>query len=306
MATVIVFGPTGAVGSLAARTAFEHGATVWLAMRDPNKAIPALERGFTAAGRLQADLMQPETVSKAVKDSGAKRAFIYLAHSAQDHMKGTLEALKSAGIEFVVFLSSFTIHTNEALRDVAPTELIPYVHAQVEANLDDVFGDDHYVAIRPGAFASNLQSQRVQDGKLQLYGGDFEQDNISPSDIGRVSGVVLATGPKNGQKKVYVYGPEILSIRDSIVKIGKTLGKDLNITSLSPEEGYNNYIAVGMPKVFAEYMVRVLSTKGPDKGSGERFPKYDEGVKNVELYTGKKSTALEDWVKENSTVFSAW
>ncbi|CAI6095117.1 unnamed protein product [Clonostachys chloroleuca] len=310
MASVLVFGPTGKVGSYAARTAAEHGAKVWLAMRDTTKTIPGLTGDAEKAGgfnRVQADLQKPETVSEAVKTSGAKRAFIYLVHGAPDHLKGSIEAMKAAGIEFVVFLSSFTILVNQGLRDISPSDYIAYVHAQVEANLEDTFGPDNYVALRPGGFVTNLLAERegIIAGKLQLYGGIFEQDNIVPSDIGKVAGTVLVSGPRNGQKKVYLYGPQIRSIHDSYVEIGRVLGKDLEIITLGPEDGLKKYISRGMGDNVAKYMVEIGGTKGPDKGNGERFPRYQEGAGNVQLYTGKPSTSLEDWVKENTEIFKA-
>ena len=309
MASVIVFGPTGQVGSVAALTAAEHGAKVWLAMRDTNKAIPGLRKDLEEAGnfhRVQADLQKLETVSQAVKISGAKRAFIYLLHGASDHMRAVIETLKSAGIDFVVFLSSFTIYTDKELREIPAHDTIPYVHAQVEANLDDVFGSDHYVALRAGAFATNLMQERkgIAAGQVSLYGGEFQQDNITPSDIGRVCGNILVSGPRNGQQKVYLYGPQILSLHEGIVKIGKILDRDVKVTALSREEAWNNYIGSGMPEPYAKHLIDVLGTKGPDKGHGERFPKYEEGVNNVKLYTGRPSTSFEDWVRENKAEFS--
>ncbi|RMZ81320.1 hypothetical protein DV737_g2603, partial [Chaetothyriales sp. CBS 132003] len=310
MAPVIVFGPTGQVGSVAALTAAEHGAKVWLAMRDINKSIPGLTKDLEKAGgfeRIQADLQVPETVNQAVKTSGAKRAFIYLVHGSSDHQKGAITAMKEAGIEFVVFLSSFTIPTNQGLRDIASSDLIPYAHAQAEANLDDIFGPENYVAVRPGCFITNLLSEKkgIAANEVKLYGGTFEHDNIAPSDIGKAIGNILVSGPRNGQKKVYLYGPEIRSIYDSIAKIGQVLGKDLAITSIGLKERYDSYIALGMPPMVAKYMVETLSTKGPDKGNGERFPNYEEGVSNVKLYTGKPATTFEDWVKENKAMFGA-
>nr|POF13550.1 nitrogen metabolite regulation-like protein bik4 [Quercus suber] len=308
MSSVIIFGPTGQIGSVVARTAAELGASVWLAMRDTTKAIPGLTKDLKAAGdfhRIQADLQKPDSVSEAVKTSQAKRAFIYIVHGSPNHMRPTLEALKSAGIEFVVFLSSFTILTDRALREIPPADMISYVHAQVEANLDDVFGSDQYIAIRPGAFATNLLQQRKQiaAGRVSFHGGKFEQDNITPGDIGRVSGNVLVSGPRNGQKKVYLYGPEILSRHDSIVRIGKILGKNVEVTVQDPDEARAEYISTGMPEQIANYIIQVHSDAGPDKGAGERFPEYDEGVNNVELYTGRKSASLQDWVEESKAQF---
>ena len=47
--------------------------------------------------------------------------------------------------------------------------------------------------------------------------------------MGRVSGTILVNGPKNGQKKVYVYGPQLIAHRDAVKEIGKVLGKDVTI-----------------------------------------------------------------------------
>ena len=309
MASVIVFGPTGQIGSAAAKTAGEQGAKVWLAMRDTSKAIPGLGKDSEAAetfDRVQADLQVPETVKRAVETSGAKRAFIYYAHGSPDDMRATIEALRSGGIEFAVFVSSFTIYTDKGLRDIPASDYIPYVHAQIEANLDDVFGSNHYVALRGGAFASNLLAEKkgIAAGEVSLYGGEFQQDNINPADIGRVAGNVLVSGLRNGQKKVYVYGPKIRSVHESIVQIGEILGKDIKITAQSREEALNGRIGNGIPEHIAANLVDTLGTPGPDKGNGERFPKYDEGVSNVELYTGRPSTSFDDWVRENEAAFS--
>src|SRR5690349_22698022 len=142
MDPVIVFGPTGQVGSVAALTASSLGTTVWLAMRNTSKPIPGLSQSSEKEGQFQrvyADLEKPSTVSQAVHTAGAKRAFIYLVHHAVDHLAGAIKAMKDAGVDFVVFLSSFTIYTTQALRDIDKDDLLPYVHAQVEANLEDVF-----------------------------------------------------------------------------------------------------------------------------------------------------------------------
>lgn len=307
MTSVIIFGPTGQVGSAAARTAGDLGAKVWLAMRDTLKAIPGLTK--ESAGnfhRIQADLTKRPTVSQAIRTSGAKRAFIYLVHHEYEHLHDAIIAMKNEGVEFIVFLSSFTIYTNQALRTISPSDLLPFVHAQVEASLEELLGPENYVAVRPGCFATNLLSARdgILANDVKLYGGEFEQDNIIPSDIGNVIGNIVVSGSKD-QKIVYLYGPEVRSIRDSVARIGGVLGKDLKITTLSPEEAYQKYVERGMPPSFAEYMVKTLGTKGPDKGNGERFPHYEDGVRNVKVYTGRPPMRLEDWVRQNKALFGA-
>jgi len=310
MDPVIVFGPTGQVGSVAALTASSLGATVWLAMRDTSKSIPGLSQSSEEESRFQrvyADLEKPSTVSQAIHTSSAKRAFIYLVHHATDHLAGAIKAMKDAGIEFVVFLSSFTIYTTQALRDIDQDDLLPYVHAQVEANLEDVFGADAHVAVRPGCFITNLLSEKegIVKNDVKMYGADFEQDSVDPRDVGRVVGHILVSGPKKGQRKVYVYGPQVRSGYECMFKIGQLLGKDLKITVLGAKEAYNGWIRAGMPLSFANYSVKTLGTKGPDKGNGERFPKYQEGVENVKLYTGKPPVEFDEWVEKNKALFDA-
>lgn len=300
MPPVIVFGPTGQIGSVVARTAAKQGANVWLAMRDTSKMVPGLN---ATLDQVRADLSQPDTVEAAVKASGAKRAFVYLAWGSADHMKATFEALKAGGIEFVVFLSSFTIYTDRALCDIPASEAIPYIHAQAEANLDDVFEAENYVVLRPGAFSSNLLQHLngIAAGHVDLYGGDFLQDNITPEDIGRVGGNILVSGARNGQQKVYLYGPEISSNYDGVLTLANALGREVKITRQGRKEAYDNLVKASLPDSMATYFCDVQSDEGRIKtASGERFPSYDAGVNNMKLYTGKPPTTLADWAKENA------
>ncbi|CAG8397754.1 unnamed protein product [Penicillium salamii] len=303
--SVIVFGPTGSVASVAALTAQEHGAEVYLAMRDTQKQIPGLSPENEQKGgfkRLQADLTSPESVAAAVKSSGAKRAFTYLAFGTPDHMRGTFAAMKSAGIEFVVFLSSYTIAGEP--KDVSPADLIPYVHAQVEISLDEIYGPGNYVALRPGGFATNLLrfKKGIQAGEVKIWAPGFKFDCITPGDMGRVGGTILVHGPKNGQRKVYLHGPNLIAQGDAIVAIGKVIGKDITLATIGEKEALDEYIAGGISKPLAEYMVQKSASTSNELTDWDC---YDIGVENVELYTGKPSTKFEDWVEENKELFLA-
>ncbi|KYG40643.1 hypothetical protein M433DRAFT_77573, partial [Acidomyces richmondensis BFW] len=98
----------------------------------------------------------------------------------------------------LLFLSSFTIRGE--LRDIAPSEIILYVYAQVEINLEEVFGIENFVALRPGAFATNLLRYRASiiAGDVSIFAPYWEIDAVTPIDIGEVSGIILAIGPRNG------------------------------------------------------------------------------------------------------------
>ncbi|KAK7184939.1 hypothetical protein DPSP01_002766 [Paraphaeosphaeria sporulosa] len=308
MATVIVFGPTGNIASVAAQTAHQNGAKVWLAMRDPSKAIPGLNPSAEKAGnysRIYADLSKPETVPTAVKTAGATRAFIYVAHGTPDHMKGTAEALKAAGVEFVVLLSSFTIG-NTPPADVQPTETIPYIHARVEVTLDEVYGPNEYVAVRPGGFATNLlrQKEGIRAGKVNMYGPGFKIDCITPVDMGGVIGTILAEGPpRDGQRKIFLYGPQIMSQKQGLKIIGEVLGKEVEVSGIAAEEARAQYLARGVPKPMVNYMIRSLGDTNPELEDASWLAHYKEGVENVRKYTGKPATGFREWVEASSELF---
>lgn len=298
---VIIFGPTGNIARVASSTAQEYGAKVFLAMRDPQKTIPGLSAEAERAGgfiRLRADLTQPETVEAAVRESAAKRAFIYVAHGAKDHMEATLKALKAAGIEFVVFLGSFMV--TDPAEEADPEDPIAYTHAQVKVNLERIFGRGRYCAIRPGSFITNSLAWKkgIQDGHLKLLGLNFKMDCITPEDMGRVSGAILAKG--TAEHAVYLYGPQLASQSQVASTIAKVLGKDLIIEGQTPEEATAKMTAAGVPPRIVRWTV---NRRTDDKPEVVDRPQYDQGVDNVMKYTGRPAMTLEDWATSNKLLF---
>ncbi len=310
--TTIIFGPTGGVASAAARSAQEHGAKVILAMRDPLKPIPGFspeqekEAGFT---RVQADLTKPDTVGAAAHQTGAKRAFIYLAHGVSDHMKSTITALKAAGVDFVVFLSSFSVSLSEGgdISKILPSDIIPYEHGHVELVLAEIFGADGYIAVRPAFYASNAVPWKVgiSSGELKLVSPDAELDFICPADIGRVCGALLARGPQAGQGFVNLCGPDLVSQREAAGVIARAVGREVQVVSLGEEEGVQMMIAgQGMPEVAARYLVRLLKGLGDGEEVWYERAVYEEARENVRKLAGREPTRLGEWVEENKGLFA--
>ena len=304
---VIIFGPTGAVGSAAARTAGSLGAEVVLAMRDTNKPIPGLGASEESQGnfsRVQADLTNPASVHDAVHKTNAKAAFLYCAHGSPDHMKETIQVLKSSGCEFVVLLSSFTVQGDPEA--VEPSEIIPYVHAQVEINLRAVFGEKDAVALRAGAFASNTRQYKggLSQGDVRIHRPDAHVDCIVPEDIGRVGGTILAKGPQDEQRNIYVYGPKLISQEESVRILTKALGKECHIGPANDEEAYKMYVEERkVPPPLANYMIRVAERASADKNRLWGIPIDPEDLLNVEKYTGRKATTFEEWAEQNKDIF---
>lgn len=312
---VIIFGPTGAVGSAAARTAASLGAHVTLAMRDTSKAISGIPDTSSSDRyvRIQADLTQPATVSAAVKQSNATHAFIYLIHQSQDHMRSTIQALKDSGITLIVFLSSFTVTGtgSGALSAIPPSNVIDYLHARVELQLEEIFTRSHFVALRPGSFASNefqYAPAFSSNSEVKITYPKSRVDCIAPADIGRVGGTILARGmPQDGNSAIYLYGPEFLKAQEVVATIARVLGKDPKVSECDEQEARKVMSERGYPPPLVEYFVgQTHKAEWAGDGEGEIFGRKvsekDRG--NVEKYGGGgKATTFEQFVKENREAF---
>ncbi len=297
---VIVFGPTGAVGGAAAVEAGKRGAKVWLAMRDTDKVVDGIPDEQERNGRfvrVKADLSDPETVKQAVQLSGAKAAFVYLIHDPTG-IKGACQAMKEAGIEYVVFLSSFTLTEGASLREMTPEDMIPYMHAQGEVALEDI--SMAHTALRPGFFASNPFKLHMDASKTPYEFYAFSEgkqtfDNIVPTDIGRVAGAVLVDPPSTSSKEViYLYGPTLMSELEMYKTIKDGFSKEVKVVQQTPEKWTERMKAAGIPPAVVQSLIWAQDEHGPKFYSGS-IPA--RGAANIKKYSGYEPTSFEDFVK---------
>ena len=218
-------------------------------------------------------------------------------------MLSTITALKEAGIELVVFLSSYTIQG--PLEDVPAKDVIPYLHARVEISLKKVFGENGYVAVRPGYFASNTRVYKAAfaAGKYKLYKPQATVDCIVPEDIGRVAGTVLVEGARDGEREIVLYGPELRTQREVIGVLERILGKKVEIEVVEGEDdAYRMFAERQMPPPVAKYMIdRFGKSVGDNQVLG--YPVKEEELRNIEKYSGRPATTFEAWVEQDRKSF---
>ncbi|EEU41571.1 uncharacterized protein NECHADRAFT_64746 [Fusarium vanettenii 77-13-4] len=266
---VIIFGASGAVARAAAFEAQKRGATVFLAMRDTNKAIPGLtpeieqERGFK---RVKADLSDPKSVQDAVSESGATAAFTYIVHGVQDGLRATLDAMKKAGISHVVLLSSYTLYRHpNAKAALNSSDFIPAAHAKADG---------------------------FKKGEVKLLNLGAVSDYIAPEDIGSVCGVKLVEHEAESEI-VPLCGPDLLTQKEAWEIVAEATGRDLTITEISEKE----FIATkkeNLPGIVAHALAEYFL--GDDKA---RYPadRYKEASANIKKYTGRDPIKLSAWIK---------
>ena len=185
------------------------------------------------------------------------------------------------------------------------SDIIPFIHAQVEINLRDIFGADGYVALRPGSFASNTRQWKdgLEKGEVEIYLPSMTVDGIVPEDIGRVGGRVLAKGPQDESRALYLYGPRLMSQEENVNILAKVLGKDVKVKSLEREEAYKMLTEKrGLPPALAEYMTK-QADQNPAGSQVFGFAVGEEELSNVEKYSGRPATTFEQWAEQNKQMF---
>lgn len=306
---VIVFGPTGAVGGSAALEASKRGAKVWLAMRDTLKAIEEIPEDVEKSGkfeRIRADLTDPASVAAAIKESGAKAAYIYLVFGASDHLRASLHAMKDAGVVYVVFLSSTSVEPDKDLRSYSPEHFIAYSHAQVEMALEEV-GFPYVTALRPASFASNhfniILDKSAKPPKANIAYGESLVDNIAPNDIGTVGGAVLVERPSNGKEIIYLWGPKIITMTDSWEIIKRVTGRDdIDTKPLGPEEWLAR-VSQHTPLPVAKEILQMHDEwRNPEASSKFDYP---QAVANIKKFSGKEPTKFEDYIAAHKKEWQA-
>ncbi|KAK4156578.1 NAD(P)H azoreductase [Chaetomidium leptoderma] len=303
---VIVFGPTGSVGSITALTAHTLNATVTLAMRDTTKPIPPnLAQTLNLMPRLQADLSNPASLHAAVTASGAKTR-LPLPHlpRARPHARAApSRALKQAGIEFVVFLSSASVnphHKEQGLHAITPA---------VELALADTLGPGGYVAVRPGYFASNL----LLFGRVVAEGGvarmvypEARFDLVAPEDIGRVCGRLLVNKGLSAETAVVsLAGPQVLSQGQAVRVLAGVAGTKVEVENFASDEEAVGFVVqnMGLPEPGARQLVQGFKAAASG-GNGLDKSRHEEAVANIKKYGGKEATGIQEWAEMNKVKFT--
>ncbi|KAM0190284.1 hypothetical protein ACHAPA_010764 [Fusarium lateritium] len=302
----IIFGATGVVGRAAAFEAQSRGAQVTLAMRNTKKPIPGLtsatekELGFT---RVQADLSDPQSVERAVSESGATVAFSYILFDAEDGLLETYKAMKRAGITHVVLLSSFCVTENGGAKaSVQVEEILAVVHGKAELALAE--SGVSFTIIRPAYFSSNIQMledwEEVKRGELGIAYPEATFDYLAPEDVGTLAGArIVEPAPSSSELVITQCGPELLSQKRAWSIISKGLGMDITVKEITDEEHREKLKARGFPEAMIKSSVDRLADLARDPSVMYDPSAFKEATGNFEKYTGRQPTTLASWVEKH-------
>jgi uncharacterized protein YbjT (DUF2867 family) len=282
MTSIMMFitGATGHVGSEIVSQLAAAGQPVRALVRDASGAtLP------TGVEPVAGDLNHVETWADGLK--GVRGVFLL---SGYNDMPGTLAAIKRAGVERVVLLSSQSAADSDTHNAVARYHILSEAAVR-ESGLPWTF-------LRPSSFMSNALRwlPLMREGKpIREAFGDARLAMVDPHDIAAVAIEALtSTDGKHAGKGYRLTGPEALNAEERVRVLSAVLNRPLRYEPMSDEEARADMIASSTPAPYIEAFFDLF-----------RGGKYDESPVHptVEQVTGRPPHTFEQWVRAHAEAF---
>ncbi|MFI8963927.1 SDR family oxidoreductase [Streptomyces sp. NPDC053493] len=279
MATVLVAGATGNVGSQVVAELRDRGAAVRAFVRDPERAAAVLGAEVDVA---QGDLADPASVRRAL--DGVERLFLVCPNDPRqvDFGKNAVDAAAEAGVRQVVFLSTIGAEAG------SPTVFFDQ-HGRIEEHLRDSTVPG--VVLRASHLMSNLLGSAAtvkEAGRFFLPAGDARIAMVDPRDVGAAAASVLTTAGHDGRTYVLT-GPEAITYADVARQLSAVLGRAVEYVPVPDEAAVAGLRQAGLSSWLATQIVAT-------------FGALREGVNatandTVRELTGREPRAVEDFVR---------
>jgi uncharacterized protein YbjT (DUF2867 family) len=239
MATILVVGASGTVGSELSRLLAAAGHTV----------RKATSRAPTAPDHVHLNLLTGEGRDTAL--NGVDSAF-FLAppgHTRQDLLLNPLvDAARAQGVKKVVLMSAMGANADEA----APLRVAER-HLEASGLAFNV--------IRPNWFMQNFNTFWIQgilqQGQILLPVGDAKGSFIDARDIAAVAAELLVSDRFNNQD-FDLTGPEALDHHQVAALLTQATGKPIGYTDIPPEAMRQGLLAAGLPADYADFLLVIL------------------------------------------------
>lgn len=272
MSKFVVAGATGHVGSVVARDLLAAGHTVTVIVRDAKKGAEWSGRGAKPA---VGSIDDAEFVAATVK--GADGFFTLIPphyatgdiYGAQRKSADALAAgVKKGGVPLVVLLSS--VGADRADKN-GPIKGLHHAETKLRET------GTKLVALRSGPFQENAAGAVAAAKQAGIYpnfapSAEVAAPQVATRDIGRVAAKLLEAPPARSEV-VDLVGPAYSS-RQLAEKIGKLLGKSLNIVDIPPAGHAAALEQAGVPRDVAEAFAEMYA----GFNAGLLVPKGDRAI----------------------------
>ncbi|MCB2376004.1 SDR family oxidoreductase [Hymenobacter sp. BT635] len=290
MATILVTGATGTVGTELISALANRGLTVRAGVHSLIKG-DRLRQMHPELQLVEIEYSKPQTLHVAL--TGVDRLCLITPFS-EDQVeigKRVIDAAKLAGVQHIVRLSA-------AGADAEPGIQLGRWHREVERHLEQ--SGIPYTILRPGSFMQNFVNYNAEsichEGKLYMPLGNGKVSYIDARDIALTAAHILSAEGSTHHGQAYeLTGPQALGLDEVAAAISQATGQPVTYVDV-PEETARQ--AMGQaPAWMSEAMLELygLSKAG-----------YAAGVTNtVEAITGCPPHTIEQFAHHNCHRFKA-
>ena len=279
MATVLVTGATGNVGSRAVDELRDRGIPVRAFVRDPQRAAVVLADATELA---HGDFAQVDSVRRAM--DGIERVLLICGNDPRQVEFGTaaIDAAARAGVRQIVMLSTIGAEAG------SPTVFFDQ-HGRIEEYLHGsrIPG----VVLRSSHLMSNLLGSVAtirRAGRFFLPAGDARIAMIDPRDVAAAAAAALTTDGHDGRTYVLT-GPEAITYGDLARRLSGVVGRPIEFVDVPDEAALAGLAQAGLSPWLAEQVVAV-------------FGALRDGVNasttdSVRELTGREPRDIEDFAR---------
>jgi uncharacterized protein YbjT (DUF2867 family) len=276
---IAVTGATGTLGSEVVRQLAAAGTPVRAIVRTPSKAafVPSVEV-------VQADLGKPETLAAAF--TGVDKALVIVNGLELEALEANaFEAAKAAGVGHIVKISGR--HLDAPFLEGS---ILARWHVRSESRLRGL--GTRWTILRPAALASNVPLWLDREaGTLSLPVGDGKDTLTDPRDVAAVAVHVLTT-PGHDGALYELTGPELVSYRDAVAKLGAAIGRPLRFVDVPKDAARAGMIEAGLPSSQADAVLMLFD--------GIKAGKVYPPTAAISELLGRPARAFDEWLSDHA------
>ena len=294
--TYTITGATGNIGHRITEDLLDAGHKVRAVARNVEKLQTLVDKGAEA---FSGSLEDTEFLARAYQGSDAVFAMTPPNPQSNDFRafqndiaKSHISAIKSAGLKYVVALSSIGAHLTEGAGIVQGLNDFE----QHLNNLEDV----NMLVLRPAYFMENIYMQMDVIKNMGITGSalapDVSQPVVATKDIAAVAARRLSDLAIKGHSIEYILGQRNLTYTDITHALGKAIGReDLKYVQFPYEDAHKAMVEMGLTDNIAGLLVSLARAIN----DGTLFSHYERTAENT------TETSIEEFAEEFAAAYAA-
>jgi (4-alkanoyl-5-oxo-2,5-dihydrofuran-3-yl)methyl phosphate reductase len=132
-------------------------------------------------------------------------------------------------------------------------------------------------------------------GKVFVPFADSPSAPVDPVDVALVAARCLTDSRRDDSEALVLTGPEVLTSRERVKRLGEMLGTTLECIEVPREAAFNRMVAAGQPPVIARARLDMIEVKSKGRGTAPSD--------TIEMLTGRPAQTFDDWAARNLAAF---